>query len=131
MAFKQNKNSRNTLIHTPAEQAHRVLLAGLGLVAIAHKRGLELFSCFVEEGKDLQARTTTLVREVGADTQAQAIGVFAPITARVEKQTAEYTATFFAGVERVLARFGIPAKRDIEDLSRQVAALSRKFKTAK
>jgi poly(hydroxyalkanoate) granule-associated protein len=131
MAGKQTKNIKTNVIKTPAEQARRLWLASLGAFSLAQKRGIELFTRFIDEGKDLQVRTLTMVREVSADTQAQALGVFTPFTARLEKQVAQYGAAIENGMERVLARLGIPAKRDIDELSRQVAALSRKLKTAK
>ncbi len=131
MAGKQSRNVRANAIKTPAEQARRLWLAGLGAFSLAQKRSIELFTRFVDEGRGLQMRTVTMVREVSADTQAQAMGVFTPFTARLEKQVAQYGAIVENGFERVLARLGIPARRDIEELSRQVAALSRKLKTAK
>jgi len=131
MAGKQMKSIRTIAATAPAEQARHLWLAGLGALSLAQKRGSELFTRFIEEGRDLQTRTVTLAREVGADTQAQAMGVFTPITARIEKQLAHYGAAIEYGLERVFASLGIPAKRDIEDLSRQVAALSRKLKAAK
>jgi poly(hydroxyalkanoate) granule-associated protein len=129
MANKQTKHNNATI--NVAEQGRRLWLASLGAFSLTQKRGSEVFGRFVSEGKDMQTRTLTLVREASADAQAQAIGVFAPITARIEKQLAQYGAAVETGVERVLARLGIPTKRDIEELSHQVAALSRKFKAVK
>lgn len=129
MAAKQIKAQK--IVHTQAEQAHRVWLAGLGALSLSYKRSVEWFTRFVEEGKDLQSRSTTFAREAAIDLQAQATGVFAPFQARIEEQTAHAASTFETGVARILRRFGIPAKRDIEALSDQIAALTRKLKAAK
>jgi poly(hydroxyalkanoate) granule-associated protein len=129
MAVKQIKASK--LVHTPAEQAHRVWLAGLGAISLSYKRSVAWLTRFVEEGKDLQSRSTTFAREAATDLQAQATGIFAPLQARIEDQAAQLSSTVESSVARVLKRFGVPAKRDIEELSKQIAALTRKLKTAK
>ena len=138
MAAKQAKSNKATLIHTPAEQVHRIWLASLGVIAIFSKRGGEWFTRVVEEGKDLQERSTTFAREASTDLHAQATGIFAPITARIEKETArfekqaaEYGAKLENGFEQLLGKLGIPSKRAVEELSREIAALTRKLKAAK
>ena len=66
-----------------------------------------------------------------ADARAQATGIFSPILLRAEKQFDAYAHIVEKRAGRVLNRFGIPSKRELEDLSRQVATLTRKLKTAK
>ncbi len=129
MAVKQIKS--NKVAHTPTEQAHRVWLAGLGALSLSYTRGVAWFTRFVEEGHELQLRSSTFAREAATDLQAQATGMFAPLQARLEEQTAEVRTVFENGFARALRRLGIPAKRDIEELSTQIAALTRKLKAAK
>lgn len=129
MAVKQIKAIK--VAHTPAEQAHRVWLAGLGALSLSCKRGIEWFTRIVEEGKDLQARSATFAREAATDLHAQATGLLTPFQARMEEQSAQVVSTLETGVASLLKRFGIPAKRDIEELSKQIAALTRKLKAAK
>ncbi|TLY53576.1 MAG: hypothetical protein E6K53_00510 [Gammaproteobacteria bacterium] len=131
MAAKQTKGNKGTLLHTPAEQIHRIWLAGLGTIAIAYQRGGEWFARVVEEGRDLQARSTTFAQEAAADLQVHATGIFAPLQSRFEKQAAQYGTKIESGVASILGKLGVPAKREIEQLNRDIAALTRKLRTAK
>lgn len=131
MAGKATKKIRTIETNTPSEQFRRVWLAGLGAFSLTRKHSGQWFGRFADDGREAAARAAQFARETVADTQAHAVGVLTPITARVEKRIEAYAGTVESGVEPVLARFGIPSKREIEDLSRQVAALSRKLKAAK
>jgi poly(hydroxyalkanoate) granule-associated protein len=131
MAGKQNKGGKANTGSASAEYARRVWLAGLGVLSLTHKHGSELLESFIIEGKDLQSRTLRFVRESATDAQAQATGIFIPITARIEKQTTQVVTSLENGVARVCKRLGIPTKSEIDALSAQVAALNRKLKTAK
>lgn len=125
------KNNKGTPMHTPAEQMHRIWLAGLGVIAIVYQQGGKWFARVVEEGRDLQERSTTFAQEAAADLQVHATGIFAPLQSRLEKQAAEYGAKLESGVARVLGKLGVPTKGEIERLNRDIAALTRKLKTAK
>ena len=129
MAVKQAKASK--VVHTPAEQAQRVWLAGLGALSLSYRRGVAWFTRALEEGRELQSRGSTFAREAATDVHAQATGMFAPIQSRIEEQGAQFAGAFEARMARVLKRFGIPARRDVEELSSQIAALTRKLKAAK
>ena len=131
MAHKKSKNAKIEFANTPAEQLRRVWLAGLGAFSLTRKHGGQWFGRFAEEGQAVAARSLRFARETVADTQAHAVGVFTPITRRVEKRVDHYAGVVEHNVGRVLHRFGIPTKREIEELTRQVTALSRKLKSAK
>lgn len=131
MATKKSKRSKIEFANTPAEQARRVWLAGLGAFSLTRKHGGQWFGRFADEGQEFLTHGLRFVRETVADTRAHAVGVFTPITRRVEKRAYRYAGTVERGVGHVLRRFGIPTKRDIEDLTRQVATLSRKLKATK
>jgi len=129
MASKQIKAT--TVVHTPTEQAHRVWLAGLGALSLSYKQGSEWLARFIAEGRDLQTRGTTIAREAVTDLQAQATGVLAPLQVRIEDHAAQFTSTVENGWARLLKRLGIPARRDVEELSAQIATLTRKLKAVK
>jgi len=129
MASRQIKD--RGVAFTPAEQAHRVWLAGLGALSLSYKHSAAWIVRFVEEGRDLQSRGTTFAREAATDLQAQATGVFAPLQSRIEKQTAGYADVLQTRIAAVLRRFGVPAKRDVDALSAEIAALTRKLKAAR
>lgn len=124
------------------EQGRQLWLAGLGAFSLAQKRGTDVYAKaqkqgkdiyvrLIAEGKDLQTRAVTLVREASTDAQSQAVGVFTPITARVEKQAERYSAAVESGVAKILHRLGVPTKRELDDLSKRIASLTRQVKTAK
>ena len=131
MAGKKSKNAKIEFANPPAEQLRRVWLAGLGAFSLTRKHGGQWFGRFAEEGQDLAARSLRFARETVADTRAHAVGVFTPIARRVEKRVEKHAGAIEHGAGRVLHRFGIPTKREIEELTRQVTALSRKLKSAK
>ena len=145
MASKQIKRIEKTLASETdsiIEQGRRVWLAGLGAVSIAQKRGRQayataqqqgraIYTKLIVEGSDLQTRTLTLAREAGADAKAQAKGVFAPLTASVEKTAEHYSALVDSGVAKVLHRLGVPTKRELDDLRKRIASLSRQVKPAR
>jgi len=108
-----------------------VWLAGLGALSLSYKHSAAWIARFVEEGRDLQSRGTTFAREAATDLQAQATGVFAPLQSRIEKQTAGYADVLQTRIAAVLRRFGVPAKRDVDALSAEIAALTRKLKAAR
>jgi len=126
MASRQTKDRGVTF--TPAEQAHRVWLAGLGALALSYRHSAAWIARFVEEGRELQSRSTTFAREAATDLHAQATGVFAPLQSRFEKQAAGYADALETRIASMLRRFGIPAKRDVDALSAEIAALTRKLK---
>lgn len=131
MAGKKSKNAKIEFANTPTEQLRRLWLAGLGAFSLTRKHGGQWFGRFAEESRDVAARSLRFARETVADTQAHAVGVFTPITRRVEKRVDAYAGLAERSVGRVLHRVGIPTKREIEELTRQVATLSRKLKAAK
>lgn len=131
MAGKKTKKAAVEFANTPAEQMRRVWLAGLGAFSLTRKHGGQWFGRFAGESRDFAKRSLRLARETVEDTRAHAVGVFSPIASHVEKRFDAYSAAVEHGTGRVLHRLNIPTKREIEDLTRQVAALSRKLKAAK
>ena len=129
MAGKKTKNVKIELANTPVEQVRRVWLAGLGAFSLTRKHGGQWFGRFAEEGQELVTRTAQFAQESVADARAQATGVVA-IVERIEKQFGSYAQAVETGFGRALNYFGIPTKREIDDLSRQIAALSRRLNKA-
>ena len=131
MSGNKTQGNKNAVINHTAEQLRRTWLAGLGVVSLTRKHGGQWVGRFVEESQELAARSTVFVRETAADVQAQATGVFSPILLRAEKQFDVCAKAVENNLGYVLNRFGIPSKRELDDLSRQLAALTRKLKAAK
>jgi poly(hydroxyalkanoate) granule-associated protein len=126
----KSKQAANFAKHSE-DSLRRVWLAGLGALSLARKHGGEQLTRLVDETSTLQKRTLTLVREAAADTKAQALGAFAPLTSRFEKQAERYVDLIAGRLDQALARLGIPTRSDMNALSDQVAALSRKLKATR
>jgi poly(hydroxyalkanoate) granule-associated protein len=106
-----SENGHNHML----EMARRVLLAGIGAVALAQEEIEEFINKLIERGeiaeqdgrrlmKDLVERRKKQANEVRTDTEEQ----------------------FEQRMEEILARMNIPSKTDIDELGKKVTALSRK-----
>lgn len=116
---------------TPADTANKLWLAGLGALSIAQKRGGTVVHSLIAEGHDFKVRACRLVSEVGADTQSQIKGVFAPLRMHAGDTAKKVSALVERIVAQALAKLGVPSKADIEALSQRMSALSRQLKAAK
>jgi poly(hydroxyalkanoate) granule-associated protein len=109
------------------EAAHKTLLAGLGAVSLAQdeiKKGYENSSEFanklVERGEKISKERREQVTAEAEKRQEKAQEMGEEVTNRVGETYRRYsTAT--------LHRMNIPSNDDIQDLSKQIAALNRKL----
>ena len=112
------KNAYETVYNT----AHKVVLAGLGLVSLAQ----EEFGDLVEKGEDF----THKLIERGSDVEKDGRKMFTKMVKQQRKQVKDTVSKAEDRVggysEDILNRFNVPTTSDIEDLSKKVAALSRK-----
>ena len=131
MAGKKTRQTPVQFADLPSEQMRRVWLAGLGVFSLTRKHGGEWAGRFAEEGQHLATRAVRFARETVADTRAHAVGAIAPLASQAEKRWETCAGAMENGIGRVLNRLGIPTKRNIEDLTRHIAALSRRLKAAK
>lgn len=113
----------------PADKTQAIWLAGLGAVSIAQKRGGDIFKTLVGEGKQFQVRSQKIAQEIGVDAKAQIDAALKAGKVRAQQELAKAGAAVQHGVATVLAKVGIPSKRDIEELTTRVTALSRQLKT--
>lgn len=93
------------------EAARRVLLAGIGAIALAQEEIEEFVNRLVERGEIAEKDGKKLVREVMDRRKKEA-----------EKAEDEVTKR----VETVLDRMSVPSKADIEVLSEKIGELSKK-----
>ena len=125
MAIKKTKTkTKQTRTAAPVDKARTFWLAGLGAVSIAQKRGGELLTRLIGEGKVLQARTQKLAQTFSSDAKTQVEGALAPLRVAANQNAEKVASAVQHGVAAVLAKFGIPSKSDIEELTQRVAALS-------
>ncbi len=131
MAIKRSKQTSAT--RQPTDKARALWLAGLGAVSIAQKRGGAVLSGLIAEGNDLQTRTQKLATAAGAEATTKVRAAIAPFRARFKRNVAKVGAVAQNAFAEALGKLGIPSKRDVDELTQRVAALSKqlKLKTAR
>lgn len=97
------------------ETTRKVLLAGVGAVALAQDEAEAFVNRLVERGEIAEKEGRQLIKDMMEKRKKKAEDT-------VEKTESELDAR----VERVLQRMNIPTRKDINALSRQITALSKK-----
>jgi poly(hydroxyalkanoate) granule-associated protein len=98
------------------EGLRKLLLAGIGAVALSRDETESFLNKLVERGELAQKDAEKLLREVqGRLRQARP---------DVQEQAGKVTARVEQGMEEFLNRLNIPSKRDLEDLSIKIAQLT-------
>lgn len=113
MAKKFKTLSENQLAETVKESAHQIWLAGLGAFAKAQEEGNKVFDALVKEGESIQKKTRKAADEKVALVAGKAGGTWD----RLEQ-------VFEDRVAKALGSLGVPAKKDIDKLSKRVAELT-------
>jgi poly(hydroxyalkanoate) granule-associated protein len=94
------------------DAARRVLLAGIGAVALAQDEVEDFVDKLVDRGEIAEKDGRRLVGDV---------------LERRKKQTKKAESVLDRRVEEILGRMNVPTKADIDGLSAQIAALSAKI----
>jgi poly(hydroxyalkanoate) granule-associated protein len=105
------ENGRNQML----EMARRVLLAGIGAVALAQEEMEEFVNKLVERGEIAEQDGRRLMKDLVARRKKQA-----------DEASADSEEQFEQRMEEILTRMDIPSKSDIDELGKKVTALSRK-----
>jgi poly(hydroxyalkanoate) granule-associated protein len=103
-----NGKERNPLL----DISRRVLLAGIGAVALAQDEVEEFVNKLVERGEIAEKDGRKLVREV---------------MDKRKKEGDKAEDELGKRVESILDRLNVPSKADIEELSQKIAALTKKI----
>jgi poly(hydroxyalkanoate) granule-associated protein len=106
-AEPKNGKERNPLL----EASRKVLLAGIGAVALAQDEVEDFVDRLIERGEIAEKDGRKLVRE---------------IMDKRKKTTHEAEEKMGKQVEEILDRLNVPTKADIEALSDKIAALTKK-----
>jgi poly(hydroxyalkanoate) granule-associated protein len=117
--------------------AHQVLLAGLGVAAVAEEQGGKLVDRIFESGKEGEKLFNRLVaRGKKVETEGrkrfetgrkQVLAARRKTGKRVEGAVGRVRGTFDQGVGQLAQRLGIPQQEQIEALADRVAELTRKI----
>jgi len=98
------------------EAARKVLLAGIGAVALAQDEIEEFVGKLVERGEIAEKDGRRLINDIAERRKSRTERVRTDIGSEVDKR-----------MESLLNRMNIPSKSDIEGLNRRITALSRKI----
>ena len=98
------------------EALRKLLLAGMGAVALSRDETESFVNRLVEGGELAQKDAEKLLHEVQGRLRKNTVGV--------ENQAEKVGSRVEQGMEEFLNRLNIPSKRDIEDLSAKIAQLA-------
>lgn len=98
------------------EGLRKLLLAGIGAVALSRDETESFVNKLVERGELAQKDAEKLLREVQGKLRRN--------TVNVEERAEKVGTRVEQGMEEFLNRLNIPSKRDIEDLSSKIAQLA-------
>lgn len=101
------------------ELVRKMLLAGVGAVAMSRDEAEQFVNRLVDRGELAQKDGEKLLRDVQSRLRQGR-----PEVANVREQAEKVGTRVEQGMEEFLNRLNIPSKRDIEDLSAKIAQLS-------
>src|SRR5512143_264841 len=111
----------NLLTHNIIHSTRQILLAGLGAYIIAQREGDELFNSLVQRGEAVEAQAMQQAEEVVEGLQEH----FEDIQVGACNNLNKLEEVFQKRVARALHRLGIPSRKDIQYLVRQVEELQQ------
>ncbi len=127
------KSDDKQLADAVRASAQQIWQAGLGAFAKAQEEGGKVFSKLVKEGTDLQKRTQKLAEGKVSDVTDTVSKMAGNVGKQASGSWDKLEQVFEERVSRALASLGVPARKDvaaltkqIEELSKTVAALSGK-----
>ena len=95
--------------------ARKVLLAGIGAMALAQEEIEDFVNRLVERGEIAEKDGRKLINDVMERRKSQ-----------VEDQVDKAEDTLDSRIERVLHRMNVPSKKDIDDLGAKISTLTKK-----
>jgi poly(hydroxyalkanoate) granule-associated protein len=102
----------NKDIHPFYDAARRILLAGIGAIAISHDEIEEFIDKLVERGEIARKDKESLMKE---------------IRERRKKYFHSEENLIQKRMDKFFEHFNVPAKKDIDDLSEKISALEKKI----
>lgn len=105
-------SERTSELNNLLQMARKVLLAGIGAVALAQEEAEAFVQKLIERGEIAEKDGEKLLNEIRERRKE--------VATRAEEELARR-------LEKVLVRMNVPTRADIETLSERIAALSRKI----
>ena len=114
-----NEEAVEETVNPMLAAARKVLLAGIGVVALAQEEIEEFVNRLVERGEIAEKDGRKLVNDVLNKRKKQ-------VEDNVDKTVEKAEETVDSNIERVLHRMNVPTKKDIDDLSKKITTLTKK-----
>jgi poly(hydroxyalkanoate) granule-associated protein len=105
------ENGHNAFV----DAAHKILLAGFGIVALTQEEVEKFVNKLVERGEIAEKDGRNMLKDVMERRKKQAEEVRTDTEEKFDKR-----------VDEILTRLNVPTRDDIEGLSKQIATLTRK-----
>jgi poly(hydroxyalkanoate) granule-associated protein len=112
------------LASTIRDSAQQIWLAGLGAFGKTQEEGAKVFEALVKEGRVLEGRTRRFAEAKMSQMSSQWGKTATEATAKATATWDKLEQVFEDRVARALHRLGVPTNRDIQHLSKRVAALT-------
>lgn len=107
------------------ESAQQIWLAGLGAFAKAQEQGGHLFENLLKEGSSLEQKTRKLATGKVDGVRDAVESSVSQVRERTQETWDRLEQVFENRVSRALAKLGVPARKDIDELLKRVDELNR------
>ncbi len=119
------KSDDKQLADAVRASAQQIWQAGLGAFAKAQEEGGKVFSKLVKEGTDLQKRTQKLAEGKVSDVTDTVSKMAGNVGKQASGSWDKLEQVFEERVSRALASLGVPTRKDVAALTRQIEELSK------
>jgi len=110
------------------ESAQQIWLAGLGAFAKAQEQGGQLFETLLKEGSSLEQKTRKLATGKVDDVRDAVESGVTQVRERTQETWDRLEQVFENRVSRALAKLGVPARKDLDELLAKVDELNREVR---
>lgn len=118
----ENKASQSeTLQDELTERGREVWLAGLGALATVEEEGTKLFNRLVDRGQEFEEERRKTLKEATEKARKQGDEALA----QLEEASEETQSVLSESVNSALERFGVPTRKEVDDLTEKVEHLSQ------
>lgn len=111
--------------NTVRESAQQIWLAGLGAFSKAQEEGGKVFDSLVKEGVTIQRKTQSAAEEKLSEATNRMASMANDFTSKATGQWDKLENIFEERVSRALKKLGVPAAREIDELTARIEALER------
>lgn len=127
MAKSKKKSTAEKIQHDLKDSAQKIWLAGLGALSVAEEEGGKLFRTLVEKGEQYEIPGKSEAKKVRTRVDEGIDSARDGVSDLWKKIEGEFDERLRDG----LARFGVPSKGEIENLTRRVETLTKSIEELK